>query len=642
MQQNEACYIATVGQLYHLTGRQIADQLKEFRNGNTAESEYRSWCHSIPALTAVLHKAGLDALTLALEYETPIGDRIDAVLLGTRRKDHHDLALIIELKQWSYIGPNDSQSESMVSVCVSEGERRFENRLHPVQQTLTYSKHLNENHSNVVSGKIAILRCQYLHNFERKQQLFEGLYRKYEKYSHETYIKGEEEKLAEFLKNTFFPESNQDAVKLFLQGEYRFGEIGFRGLKKALSSEENAVMIGDQIEINLKIWRKLKGLKDDPTEKELIILSGAPGTGKTILGLHIVYMYYNNWKGVVDKDGKCVFSLPRSRTLAQVMEGESGISPVYLDRVQMNRDVVVVDEAHRIENLDSTMDQLFSKTKMVIVLQDDKQRIRLSEEGTRENFIKYAEKKRIAVSEFCLSSQKRAGYMGNYLERIDALLYNNINKPIAQKNGISVVCWDSLLCLDKHLQQLHKEGSRVKWFAPYCWSWTKSVRNDDILIQSGEEIWKKAWNPMQEQYQWYQSETEESLNQVGCIYTAQGLEFDYIALIWWNDLQWDEKNMGWRINLDASYDLQFIKSIVTFYKGKLVSDAPPWKVADGKQVKSIDAFLKDCGADIAAVRDLVFNTYRVLLTRAKKGVFLWFQDADTEKRFKKVILEESQ
>ena len=71
-----------------------------------SESEYRSWENSIPILVKVLHRAGLDALTLVLEYQTPFGSRIDAVLLGGRRETGKPFALIFELKQWSAIAEN--------------------------------------------------------------------------------------------------------------------------------------------------------------------------------------------------------------------------------------------------------------------------------------------------------------------------------------------------------------------------------------------------------------------------------------------------------------------------------------------------------------------------------------------------------
>lgn len=166
---SNAYYIDTVGNLCKMQGDQIANKLKQSGKSHPSESEYQSWCHSIPIFVSVAHRAGLDNLTLVLEYETPIGGRIDAVLLGCEKTSGHPLALIVELKQWSSIRENVKNAESTVSVCISKQENLYEDRLHPVQQTLTYAKHLKKNHSNVSSGRIKILCCQFLHNFQNKQ-----------------------------------------------------------------------------------------------------------------------------------------------------------------------------------------------------------------------------------------------------------------------------------------------------------------------------------------------------------------------------------------------------------------------------------------------------------------------------------------
>jgi DUF2075 family protein len=125
--------------------------------------------------------------------------------------------------------------------------------------------------------------------------------------------------------------------------------------------------------------------------------------------------------------------------------------------------------------------------------------------------------------------------------------------------------------------------------------------------------------------------------QVGCIYTAQGLEFDHTGVIWWNDLRWDEQALEWKLDLDSCCDIQFIRSIAEQYCGKLIGSQPPWSVQHRGKQKSMPAFLRDSGADLTAVKELVLNTYRVLLTRAKRGVHIWFQDKVTEAHVRKVM-----
>ncbi|MRB12896.1 DUF2075 domain-containing protein, partial [Bacillus thuringiensis] len=74
------------------------------------------------------------------------------------------------------------------------------------------------------------------------------------------------------------------------------------------------------------------------------------------------------------------------------------------------------------------------------------------------------------------------------------------------------------------------QGYSAKWLAPFCWDWKK--KSDDILICDGQTQFVKAWNPtLAAQYEWYKQTAVNHLDQVGCIYTAQGLEFDYVGLI---------------------------------------------------------------------------------------------------------------
>ena len=89
------------------------------------------------------------------------------------------------------------------------------------------------------------------------------------------------------------------------------------------------------------------------------------------------------------------------------------------------------------------------------------------------------------------------------------------------------------------------------------------------------------------------------IGQVGCVYTAQGFEFDYIGVIIGKDLVY-RSDQGWVGVKEESCD-----SMVKRSKDKFV--------------------------------DLVKNTYRVLLTRGMKGCYVYFMDAETRKFFESRI-----
>ena len=631
MPYKDGCYYERVGALHQMSGREIADKL---RQEGTSEAEYRSWVNSAPLLVDVIHRAGLDGLTLALEYPTPIGGRIDAVLLGRRRADGKPLALVVELKQWSGIGENTMGWESYVPVRIGAA---FEDRPHPVQQTLTYAKHLRANHSGVAGGRMEVRCCQYLHNFEDKDRLFQGSYQSYAPLRHETYAKGEEEALEAYLRDIFSPEPDPDAAEQFLGGTYVFGQAGFDALRRVFNREENLVMIDDQVEINKKVHHILEDLRGGDGTQKLVVISGPPGTGKTVVGMHIIYSYCTLFRAAGRRQGGCVFSLPRSRTLSEVIAGASGLAPVYLDRVPEGRDLVVVDEAHRIEDLDRVMAGLVEKARVIVMLQDDRQRIRLTEEGTLENFRRFAQGHGIELVSGSLASQKRAGRLGSYVSDLDRLLYDRWDRPIPRQSILELSHWDSLRALDRRLHQLAAGGRHVKWYAPFCWPWSRSAGHADISIPQADGAFEKAWNPAGEQYRWYVGGRDEDLDRVGCIYTAQGLEFDDIGVIWWDDLRWDPQAGDWRVDLDKSCDSRFVRSIAEHFGGRLRGGSPPWLVLHNGAWKDMPQFLRDSGADMAAITELVLNTYRVLLTRAKDSVHVWFKDPATRDHVRDVL-----
>jgi hypothetical protein len=89
------------------------------------------------------------------------------------------------------------------------------------------------------------------------------------------------------------------------------------------------------------------------------------------------------------------------------------------------------------------------------------------------------------------------------------------------------------------------------------------------------------------------------LDQVGCIYTAQGFEYDFAGVIFGRDLVWRPRR-GWI----------------------------------GQPEHSRDNVVRRRGRhDPASFTALVKNTYRVLLTRGLQGCYVHFQDAQTRDFF---------
>ena len=77
-------------------------------------------------------------------------------------------------------------------------------------------------------------------------------------------------------------------------------------------------MLDDQIEVNRKICSMIDQLRSPQFGKHLMIISGPPGTGKTVVGLHAIYAYCLKYGPSWQKKGGCIFALPRSLSLIHI------------------------------------------------------------------------------------------------------------------------------------------------------------------------------------------------------------------------------------------------------------------------------------------------------------------------------------
>jgi DUF2075 family protein len=100
----------------------------------------------------------------------------------------------------------------------------------------------------------------------------------------------------------------------------------------------------------------------------------------------------------------------------------------------------------------------------------------------------------------------------------------------------------------------------------------------------------------------YWSTDPGGIDQVGCVYTAQGFEFDYVGVIFGEDLRYDPHSGSWVGDRSKSFD----RSV--------------------KAAQTDDEFIA-----------LLKNTYRVLLTRGMRGCYVYFLDEDTRNFFRSRI-----
>ena len=103
----------------------------------------------------------------------------------------------------------------------------------------------------------------------------------------------------------------------------------------------------------------------------------------------------------------------------------------------------------------------------------------------------------------------------------------------------------------------------------------------------------------------------ESVNEIGCIHTSQGLEFDYVGVIIGDDLRYED--------------------------GKIITDYTKRAKTD-QSLKGINKIVKEDEEKAKKLADeIIKNTYRTLLSRGQKGCYIYCADLNLKKYLKKMI-----
>ena len=155
----------------------------------------------------------------------------------------------------------------------------------------------------------------------------------------------------------------------------------------------------------------------------------------------------------------------------------------------------------------------------------------------------------------------------------------------------------------------NKINNKARLVAGYCWDWVskKSKTLNDIIIP--EHNFAMRWNLASDGNLWIIS--PESVNEIGCIHTCQGLELDYVGVIIGDDL------------------------IVR--DGKIITN-PDKRAKTDASLKGYKKLYRENPEEAEKKADLIIkNTYRTLMTRGMKGCYVYCTDKETQEYFLKLI-----
>lgn len=494
---------------------------------------------------------------------------------------------------------------------------------HPSYQAWSYASLIKDYNETVQQEDIGLYPCTYLHNYivdYDSDPLLDNIYHYYVDKA-PIFAKGDAKKLRTFIKKHIKYGDNKEALYKIEKGRIRPSKSLQDSLNSMLQGNEEFIMIDEQKVVYEEALRLANESQRTKT-KQTLIVKGGPGTGKSVLAINLLVELTN--KGLVaqyvtrNAAPRNIYSTKlkqdfRKTHIDNLFKGSGS----YVDVPQDEFDVLIIDEAHRLneksglfQNLgENQIKELINAAKTTIFFIDENQRVTLKDIGSIDLIQQFSNELESNTTIKELVSQFRCNGSDGYLAWIDDVLQI---RETANTNYIGkdydFRVYDDPNDLFKEIYRLNKNQNKSRMLAGYCWEWPTKTRAktdipDVIIPEHGFEM---SWN-LGNTDTW--AIDEESVNEIGCIHTSQGLEFDYIGVIIGNDLIYRNGR------------------VVTNHEGRARTDRSLFGIKK--------MFREDPDKATRLSDEIIRNTYRTLLTRGQKGCFIYCTDQALSDYFKK-------
>ena len=599
----------------------IYDKYKQFF-GRTSESQLNSWKNSMQYMRGVLDDSGIpNNAGVAIEFNIPTtSKRIDFILSG-RDSKRKDSVIIIELKQWETCNAVENK-DGIVSTFTGGAIREV---THPSYQAMSYANLIKDFNETVQLDEIGLYPCAFLHNYDLKDDdpICSSQYQEYIKEA-PMFGTNDFEKLRNFIKKYIVEGDDRELLYKIENGRIRPSKRLQDSLAQMLQGNKEFNMIDEQKviyedAIRMAIETVASNIKN------VFIVQGGPGTGKSVLAINLLveltnrnmttfYVTKNAAPRAVFRDKlKGTFKMTYINNLFQG-------SGQFTDASKNEIDCLIVDEAHRLnaksgmfQNLgENQIKEIINASNFSIFFIDEDQKVTLKDIGSVDEIKKYANELGAGIKIVELESQFRCNGSDGYLAWLDNLLEIRKTANFDDMDfNYDFRVLDNPNDLRNLIEEKNRENNKSRIVAGYCWDWISEGKNNsnihDIVIP--EYNFEMSWNLGNSQT-WAIDST--SVNEVGCIHTCQGLEFDYVGVIIGEDLRYEDEH------------------IVTDYTKRAKTD---------QSLKGINKIAREKGVDIAnkIANSIIKNTYRTLMTRGMKGCYVYCVDKNLQKYLKENV-----
>ncbi len=600
--------------------------------GAPGAAEERSWRNSWPPLFAALVRAGLEDLQVYLEYGTPGGGRrLDALLIGAAPDGVLGL-VVVELKQWQNCRILDAdrvmRSDGLVTA-------------HPVHQVAAYRSFFQHWRPKSAPG-LDVRGVVVLHNATAGEGAAlaagAGGDAGIPVLTAEE-LSGPAGALAGLLQCGDLAAPDAGQVAAFEDIRWQPSSRLLDHVGADLTGNRAFALVGDQQDAFVRIRQAAashlpnsdEGVAPNGSgEGAVITVSGGPGSGKTALAVRLLGYLMRRHPNATPR-----FITPSGTLRAHLLDATRGhcaareLFPAANSMRSTARQAgaLVIDEAQRIKRggargLPPDLVAVIKEVQLAVVFLDERQIIRPDEGTTVEEIRNAAQALGRAHHHLELTGSFRCSGSAAYTAWVDALLYGTPTSWTGH-TGYHLGLADDPFQLQEWIEHATAQGHTARTAAGFCWPWTRTRSRGattlplDITIDvpaarpgGPARTWRAAWNaataltdpgdgrPLAPHSQLWASHTGGH-QQIGCIYTAQGLEYHHAGVIIGPDLTW--KDGHWTAHPQHSRD-------------------------EALRHLSPDQYLP-----------YALNTYRVLLTRGTHTTHIHTTDTNTHHLLQQLI-----
>ena len=594
----------------------ILKQFERRLGRSTGKSEIESWRDSLMYMCNILSDEEIPSdAGILVEFMIPQSSfRVDFIISGLNSLNKENV-IIIELKRWSEAEITDKDG-----IVRTKFQGRNVETSHPSYQAWSYAAFLNSFNETIYTDDISLKPCAYLHNYVSDNKIDNSIYSNYISLA-PIFLKADKQKLRDFIKKYVKKGDTKNIMFRIENGKIKPSKHLADSLGSMLKGNNEFIMIDDQ---KLVYETAISGSKkSNKNKKNVLIVEGGPGTGKSVVAINLLVGLNK-----IGKVARYVSKNSAPRTVYKTMlagnirGGDFDFlftgSGSFVGSKKNEFDALIVDEAHRLNAKsgiyshlgENQIKEIINASNFSVFFIDENQKVTTKDIGTKEEIVKWAKKFNADVRELELRSQFRCNGSNGYLAWLDNVLQiKDTANIVLEKADYNFNIVDTPSEMRDIIFELNKARNKSRMLAGYCWNWVSKRQSNKYDIVFDKFGFKHKWNLTNAGFNWIIR--PDSVTEIGCIHTCQGLELENAGVIIGKDLIVRNGKVITNFNERAGSD-KSLSGIVGMYN---LDPAKATKIAD----------------------EIIKNTYRTLLTRGMKSCYVYFVDNETTDYFKSKI-----